>query len=241
MVPFLAFLAAASVVATDTAADFLQMGFTHILPYGLDHVLFILSLFFCCRDFAALLAQVTLFTVAHSLSLGVAALGHWEAPSRIIEVTIALSIALVAVQNIVRQKDGKGWTSYVLTFCFGLVHGLGFADAFRHAAGSASDFAMALVGFNVGVEAGQVVVVLAALSSWEDTGKKRGIAMRLPFRPRPRSRWWGSTGQVRDCWPETVKGRLSPLEASLAGGEASLTFPRFLNARTSPATPLSRL
>src|SRR4029079_1928025 len=80
---FASLLASVSALATNLAAgDFLKLGFTHILPYGLDHVLFVLSLFFCCRGFGELLAQVTLFTVAHSLSLGVAVVSGWRAPSQ---------------------------------------------------------------------------------------------------------------------------------------------------------------
>lgn len=181
MIPLLAFLAAASVIATEAAGDFLQLGFTHILPYGLDHVLFVLSLFFCCRDFTALLAQVTLFTLAHSLSLGVAVLAGWSPPSLFVEVTIALSIVFVALRNIVRQRGGEEWASYAMTFIFGLVHGLGFADVFRRAAVSASDFAMALLGFNVGVEAGQMVVVVAVFvllgKYWDKSWYRRSIAI----------------------------------------------------------------
>src|SRR5690348_1409362 len=78
MTSLFASLVAASAVASNLAAgDFLKLGFTHILPYGLDHVLFVLSLFFCCRGFGELLGQVTLFTVAHSLSLGVAVVSGW--------------------------------------------------------------------------------------------------------------------------------------------------------------------
>jgi hypothetical protein len=157
---FAALAAASAVSAQMGAGGFLQLGFTHILPHGLDHVLFVLGLFFCCRDFGVLLAQVTLFTVAHSLSLGVAVIGGWQAPSRVVEIAIALSIAFVAVDNLVRQRHGR-W-SYAVTFAFGLVHGLGFADAFREAAGSAGDVAVALLSFNVGVELGQIVVVLIA-------------------------------------------------------------------------------
>jgi hypothetical protein len=154
-------LVAGSAMTSNLAAgDFLKLGFTHILPYGLDHVLFVLSLFFCCRGFGVLLAQVTLFTVAHSLSLGVAVASGWGVPSQLVEVAIALSIAFVAVENLVRQQPGR-W-SYLLTFLFGLVHGLGFADAFHEAAGSVTDFAVALLSFNVGLESGQLVVVLLA-------------------------------------------------------------------------------
>ena len=169
----------ASATAAETAADFLKLGFTHILPLGLDHVLFVLGLFFCCREFGVLLAQVTLFTLAHSLSLGLAVVSGWQAPSKIIEVAIVLSIAFVALENLVRQRRGR-W-SCTVTFAFGLVHGLGFADAFRHAAGNAGDFAVALLAFNVGVELGQLLVVALCFvlvgRFWEQTWYRRAIAV----------------------------------------------------------------
>ena len=177
---FASLLASVSALATNLAAgDFLKLGFTHILPYGLDHVLFVLSLFFCCRGFGELLAQVTLFTVAHSLSLGVAVVSGWRAPSQWVEVAIALSIAFVAVENLVRQQRGH-W-SYLLTFLFGLVHGLGFADAFHEAAGHGTDFAAAMLRFNVGLETGQLMVVLMAFvlvgRYWERAWYRRAVAV----------------------------------------------------------------
>jgi hypothetical protein len=181
MFPLLAsyLAAAASLPPEATVADFVRLGFTHILPYGLDHVLFVLGLFFCCRDFKVLLAQVTLFTMAHSLSLGIAVTSGWHAPSQLVEVAIALSIALVAIENLVRQQRGR-WT-YAVTFGFGLVHGLGFADAFRETSGSAADFAFALLGFNVGVECGQLLVVMLAFvlvgRFWERAWYRRAIVI----------------------------------------------------------------
>jgi hypothetical protein len=177
---FAALLAAASAVSAQMGAGgFLKLGFTHIVPYGLDHVLFVLGLFFCCREFGVLLGHVTLFTLAHSLSLGVAVIGGWHAPSRLVEIAIALSIAFVAVDNLLRQQHGR-W-SFAVTFAFGLLHGLGFADVFREAAGSAGDLATALLSFNVGVELGQVVVVLAAFllagRFWEQAWYRRAIAV----------------------------------------------------------------
>jgi hypothetical protein len=172
-------VAATAVSAEAGTADFLKLGFTHILPYGLDHVLFVLGLFFCCREFGVLLAQVTLFTLAHSLSLGVAVMSGWHASSQAIEVCIALSITFVALENLVRQQRGK-W-SYAVTFAFGLVHGLGFADVFREAAGSVGDFALALLGFNVGVELGQLLVValafLVAGRFWERAWYRPAVAV----------------------------------------------------------------
>ena len=174
-----ALLVAASVISTEAAGDFLRLGFTHIVPYGLDHVLFVLGLFFCCREFGVLLTQVTLFTLAHSVSLGVAVMSGWQAPSQIVEVMIALSITVVAVENLVRQRRGR-W-SYAVTFAFGLVHGLGFADVFREAAGSAREFAMALLGFNVGVELGQLAVVALAFvvagKFWERAWYRQAVAV----------------------------------------------------------------
>jgi hypothetical protein len=181
VIPVLAtLLLAASALSTDAAGDFLWLGFTHILPHGLDHVLFVLGLFFCCREFGVLLGQVTLFTLAHSLSLGVAVMSGWEPPPRAVELVIVLSIAFVALGNVVRQQQHGKW-SYAVTFAFGLVHGLGFADAFRVAAGNAQEFAVALLSFNVGVEAGQLVVVLAAFAIagqfWERVWYRRAVAI----------------------------------------------------------------
>lgn len=180
MTPLLATLFIfASAIAVESAPELLWLGFTHILPHGLDHVLFVLGLFFCCREFSVLLAQVTLFTLAHSLSLGVAVMGGWQAPSQVIEVAIVLSIAFVAVENVLRARRGR-W-SHALTFAFGLVHGLGFADAFHHAAGNAQDFAVALLGFNVGVELGQLVVVMLCFALagrfWEQPWYRRAVAV----------------------------------------------------------------
>lgn len=177
---FAALLIAASAISSEAVAgDFLRLGFTHIVPDGLDHVLFVLGLFFCCREFGALLAQVTLFTVAHSLSLGIAVASGWQAPSRIVEVLIVLSIVFVALDNLARQEPAP-W-NWAVTFVFGLVHGLGFADAFRHSASSAQDFVMALLGFNVGVELGQLVVVLAAFLCmgrfWGEAWYRRAVVV----------------------------------------------------------------
>lgn len=176
-----AFLVAASAIATEAAAgDFMRLGFTHILPHGLDHVLFVLGLFFCCREFGTLLAQVTLFTLAHSLSLGLAVAGGWEAPAQIVEVLIVLSIVFVAAKNLVRGGEPDRW-SWIVTFAFGLVHGLGFADVFRHSAASAQDFMVALLSFNVGVELGQLIVILAAFLCvgrfWEESWYRRVVVV----------------------------------------------------------------
>jgi hypothetical protein len=120
-----------------------------------------------------------LFTLAHSLSLGVAVMSGWEAPPRVVELVIVLSIAFVTLDNVMRQRRGR-WT-YMVTFVFGLVHGLGFAGVFREAAGNAREFAVALLSFNVGVELGQLVVVMAAFAVagrfWERAWYRRAVAV----------------------------------------------------------------
>ena len=101
---------------------------THSLPQGLDHILFILGLFFLSRSFPALLFQMTLFTLAHSLTLGLSIYSVVSVPPQVVEVAIALSIAFIAIENLFRD-DLSRWRPAVV-FCFGLIHGLGFAHSF---------------------------------------------------------------------------------------------------------------
>ena len=112
-----------------------------------------------------LLKQVTAFTVAHSLTLGLAMLGVVHLPSRIVEPLIALSIAVVAVENIFSQKVNPA--RWMIVFGFGLVHGLGFAGVLSELGVPRGQFLPALLSFNVGVEFGQLAVILAAaLLTW---------------------------------------------------------------------------
>ncbi|RYG17449.1 hypothetical protein EON82_23845, partial [bacterium] len=108
---------------TSPIGTYLRMGFLHILPEGLDHILFILGLFVLGSSTKALLKQVTAFTVAHSITLALATLNIVHLPSRIIEPLIAASIAFVAIENIF-LKDVKPWRTAVV-FLFGLIHGMG--------------------------------------------------------------------------------------------------------------------
>lgn len=148
---------------------FLAMGFTHIVPEGLDHILFVLGLFLLGAGLRPLLVQVTCFTVAHSLTLGLAWFGLVHVPARVIEPLIALSIVAVAVENL-WARSLTPWRPFVV-FAFGLVHGLGFADILRSPGLPRTDFATALVSFNLGVEAGQLTVIAVALvltSGWRE-------------------------------------------------------------------------
>ena len=159
----LAFLAAAAAVVP----RFFVLGFGHILPNGLDHILFILGLFFLTREFGPLLFQMTLFTLAHSLTLGLSIYGVVAAPTRIVEVAIALSIAFIAIENLHCEKLSR-WRPGVV-FGFGLVHGLGFAHSFKESLVDPGDFLPALFSFNMGIEFGQIAVVgiaYAALALW---------------------------------------------------------------------------
>jgi len=139
---------------------YLMLGFEHILPKGLDHILFVLGLFLLSAHFRPLLWQVTAFTVAHSVTLALSMAGIASLPSRIVEPLIALSIAYVAIENLF-VKDLKPWRP-VVVFLFGLLHGLGFAGVLRDLGMPDGRFAVALVGFNVGVEFGQLAVVALA-------------------------------------------------------------------------------
>ena len=142
------------------SASLIALGFTHILPGGLDHVLFVLGLFLLASGTRTLLLQISVFTVAHSVTLALAALGLVSVPSSIVEPLIAVSIAYIAIENLVATSISR-WRPAIV-FAFGLLHGLGFARALADLGISGTDLPVTLVGFNVGVELGQLAVVLTA-------------------------------------------------------------------------------
>jgi hypothetical protein len=143
-----------------TIARYLALGFTHILPKGFDHVLFVLGLFLLTRRSRPLLLQVSAFTVAHSITLALGLYHVVTVPPAIVEPLIALSIAYVAIENLF-LSDLRAWR-IALVFAFGLLHGMGFAGALGELGLPRSEFLTALVGFNLGVEAGQLTVIAAA-------------------------------------------------------------------------------
>ena len=140
-----------------TARRYLSLGFTHIVPNGLDHILFVLGIYLLSRRARSVLYQVSAFTVAHSITLGLSMYGLVTASPRIVEPMIAISIAYVAIENIF-LSELKSWR-VALVFAFGLLHGLGFAGALKDLALSRSEFVTALVTFNLGVEMGQLTVI----------------------------------------------------------------------------------
>lgn len=146
--------------ATDSAALYLRLGYQHILPLGLDHILFVLSLFLLSPKLKPVLWQSLTFTIAHSVTLGLAMYNVINVPSRIVEPLIALSIMFVALENIFAKKLRPSRLAVV--FVFGLVHGMGFASALSNLGLPSNSYFTSLIMFNAGVELGQLTVILAA-------------------------------------------------------------------------------
>ena len=159
---------------------YVKMGFHHILPLGPDHVLFVLGLFLLSSKTKDLMKQVSAFTVAHSLTLALSLYGLVQLPSRIVEPLIAISIAFVAIENLYTSKT-HAWRPAVV-FGFGLVHGLGFASALRETGLVRGDFLTGLVGFNLGVELGQLAVVACAFAAvgWLRKSPRYRLAVVMP-------------------------------------------------------------
>lgn len=144
------------------ATQYLGLGFTHILPRGLDHILFVLGLFLLSTRLKPLLLQVTAFTAAHTLTLALTIYGVFALPPSVVEPLIALSIAYVAVENLITSELQP--SRVVLVFAFGLLHGMGFAGVLTDLGLPRSEFVTALLTFNVGVEIGQLAVIAAAFA-----------------------------------------------------------------------------
>jgi hydrogenase/urease accessory protein HupE len=139
---------------------YLYQGFIHIIPQGLDHILFVLALFLLSTKLSSLLWQVTAFTVAHTITLIMATYGVVSLPVSIVEPLIAFSIVFVAAENIIHNKL-QSWR-IVLVFLFGLLHGLGFASVLVNFGLPQSQLLFSLISFNVGVELGQLIVIAGA-------------------------------------------------------------------------------
>lgn len=150
-----------------TAWRYLVLGFTHIVPHGLDHMLFVIGIFLLSSGLRSVLWQVTAFTVAHSMTLGLSIYGLIAVPPAVVEPLIAISIGYVAIENLL-LTELRAWR-VLLVFAFGLLHGMGFAGALQELGLPRSQFVSALLGFNVGVEAGQLAVIGATflLVGWQ--------------------------------------------------------------------------
>jgi len=152
----------------DVARTYLRLGVEHILG-GIDHLLFVLALLILVREPRKVVATVTAFTVAHSITLVLATLGLVRVPQAPVEAVIALSIVFVATE-ILRARSGRTdlaqRSPWLVAFAFGLLHGFGFAGALREAGLPHEAIPLALLFFNVGVELGQLAFIAAVLGLW---------------------------------------------------------------------------
>jgi hypothetical protein len=156
----------------EVARQYLLLGFTHILPKGTDHILFVLGIFLLSTRLKPVLLQVTAFTVAHTITLALTIYGIVSLRPAIVEPLIALSIVYVAVEN-VATSELRPWR-IALVFAFGLLHGMGFAGVLSQLGLPRSEFLTGLLCFNAGVELGQLTVILTAF-----------LLIGLPFRKKP--------------------------------------------------------
>lgn len=138
-------------------SDYVVIGFEHIIPKGLDHILFVIGLFLLSAKLAPLLWQVTSFTLAHTITLALGMLGLVTVPAHIVEPLIAASIVYICIENLFMDHLSR-WRPFVI-FAFGLLHGLGFASVLNEIGLSQSHFVTGLIAFNVGVELGQLSVI----------------------------------------------------------------------------------
>ncbi|MEE1612890.1 HupE/UreJ family protein [Microvirga sp. CF3016] len=152
--------------AWSVAGTYLTLGIEHILT-GIDHLLFVLALLLLTKGTWRLMKTVTAFTVAHSITLGLATLGTVHVPSRPVEAVIALSIVFVAAEIVQAQRGRAGLAAqmpWIVAFIFGLLHGFGFAGALSEVGLPEGYIPVALLFFNLGVEAGQLLFVAAVLA-----------------------------------------------------------------------------
>ncbi len=151
----------------EVVLNYISIGFDHILPRGTDHILFIVGIFLLSVRLRPLLWQVTMFTIAHTITLGLAMTGYLDIPERIVQPLIALSIAWIGIENVFLPHLSRHRLAIV--FGFGLLHGIGFADALAEFGMPDGAFMTALISFNIGVELGQVAIIglcLLAFGLW---------------------------------------------------------------------------
>ena len=152
---------------TDAAFLYIKLGYMHIIPLGLDHILFVLSLFLLNPKLKSVLWQATAFTVAHTVTLGLSMYHVINLPANIVEPLIALSIIYVALENIFSHQLKV--TRIGIVFLFGLIHGMGFASVLGQLGLPQNSYLSSLLMFNIGVELGQITVIAAAyflLAKW---------------------------------------------------------------------------
>lgn len=161
---------------SEISIEYLKQGFTHVIPLGFDHILFILSIFLLNSNLRSVIIQCSVFTLAHSLTLGLTAVGFIIPNSNVIEPLIALSILFTSIENIIHNKINP-WRMIII-FVFGLIHGMGFANALNEIGLSQTHFISSLLFFNIGVEAGQIAII--------------GLAYFLISKPFSKKEWYFS-------------------------------------------------
>ncbi len=165
----------------EVLGEYIPVGIDHIVPKGLDHILFVLGLFFFSARLGPLLGQVSLFTIAHTITLALATLEVVSLPASIVEPLIALSITYVALENVIGTKFGPVRLGVI--FFFGLLHGLGFASVLGDFGLPEDQLVAALIGFNIGVELGQIIVLIPALilfATWAARQDWYRAAIQIP-------------------------------------------------------------
>jgi len=135
-----------------------KLGYLHILPNGFDHILFVIGLCLLSNNIKIIAYQATAFTIAHSITLALSLKGIIAAPTSLVEPLIALSIAFIAVENIM-MKELKSWRVVVI-FLFGLIHGMGFASSLNEIGLPRNQFLESVAFFNLGVELGQLSIII---------------------------------------------------------------------------------
>jgi hypothetical protein len=159
---------------------YLKLGFLHIIPTGMDHVLFVTALCLLTTRIKTILWQATAFTAAHSVTLALSMKNIIVAPPAIIEPVIALSICFVAIENMLFSE--LKWWRVLVVFMFGLIHGLGFASSLNEIGLPPGKFYTSILSFNAGVELGQVAIITIVfgllVSLW---GKKSWYRQRIVY------------------------------------------------------------
>jgi HupE / UreJ protein len=171
---------------------YLKMGFTHIIPAGADHVLFVTGLCLLSTKIKTILWQATAFTVAHSVTLALSMKNIIVMPGTVVEPIIALSILFVAVENIM-LTELKAWR-ILIVFMFGLIHGMGFASALNEIGLPRNQFFTSILSFNVGVELGQAVILavfaLFIIPFGKKTWYRAGVVYPLSAIIALIAAWW---------------------------------------------------
>jgi hydrogenase/urease accessory protein HupE len=172
--------------------EYFTVGYTHILPKGLDHILFVVGLFLLSPTVRPLLWQITAFTVAHSVTLALGMLGILTLSPKIVEPLIAASIVFVCVENLLTSRLHP-WRP-VIVFCFGLLHGLGFAGVLKEIGLGQGDFITGLISFNLGVEVGQLSIVaicfLAVFSIMRRPWYRQAVTIPASLAIGGIAAWW---------------------------------------------------